>query len=233
MASFTIQVQFDRASMSVLTSAAQALVSIAAATNLANAANGNLALIASGITSLEPYMAAASKAVDAVASQIGVISGSLDEIAEAIIAPPQPVPVSISLALPTRTVKGVLMANFELPNDEIVTIPILTDDASGAPVAAPSGDVFSVVSSLPASLNAVIGATASGAPAVVVNALVAAHMNADPTAPDLFITVSDSAGLSVFVQAIDIVSDTTAKAITLDLVNTTETSQPTPTNPGP
>src|SRR5208337_2235780 len=80
--------------------------------------------------------------------------------------------VRISLGLPTRKKDGKVMANFELLNDEVVMIPILTDDASGDPVPAPSGDTFTVVSSNPASLGAAIGATAAGNPAVVLTPLV-------------------------------------------------------------
>ena len=121
------------------------------------------------------------------------------------------------------------MANFELLNDEVVTIPILTDNAAGTPVTPPAGDTFSVTSNIPGSLNAVVnGAT------VVLNALVQQHLNpAPPAAPDMFITVTDSAGLSSFIQVVDILPDASAKAITLDLVHTTEVSQPVPTAPGP
>lgn len=143
-----------------------------------------------------------------------------------------PVPnlaVKIRLALPTRTRKGILMATYPLANDEIVTIPILTDDVNGDPVTPPSGDTFTAVCSIPASLNAVINGTN-----LVVNALVAAHVNpVAPAAPDLFVTVSDSAGLQTFVQAFDIVADVAPKSITLDLAHATVASQPVPTNPGP
>jgi len=132
----------------------------------------------------------------------------------------------IRLALPSITRKGVLMANFELANDEVATIPILVDDAGGAPVPAPAGDVFSVVSSNPASLGATIGTTAAGTPAVVLTPLVQAS-------PNLSIVVSDSAGLSSFTLGIDIVADTTPKAITLDLTKVTEATQPVPTATGP
>ena len=132
----------------------------------------------------------------------------------------------IRLALPSITRKGVLMANFELANDEVATIPILVDDAAGQPVPAPAGDVFSVVSSNPASLGATIGTTAAGNPAVILTPLVQAS-------PNLSIMVGDSAGLSTFTQGVDIVGDTTPKAITLDLTKVTETSQPVPTATGP
>ena len=113
------------------------------------------------------------------------------------------------------------MANFELANDEVATIPILTDDASGAAVPPPAGDVFSVVSSNPASL----GAAVSGS-SVVLTPLV-------QVSPGLSITVSDSAGLSSFTLGVDIVADTTPKAIVLNLAAVTETLQAVPTAPGP
>ena len=118
------------------------------------------------------------------------------------------------------------MANLQLPNDEILTIGILTLDEAGQTVPAPAGDVFSVVSSNPASLNAAIGATAGGNAAVVINALVQAS-------PGLSFTVSDKDGLTAFTEGVDIVQDTTPKAIGLDLTHTTSVVQPVPTNPGP
>lgn len=137
--------------------------------------------------------------------------------------------VKINLALPTRMRKGVIMSNYPLANDEVVTIAILTDDANGDPVSPPSGDTFSAVSSIPASLAASVTGTS-----LVINALVAAHVNpAAPAAPDLFVTVSDSAGLAKYVLVVDIVADVAPKSITLDLADATTVAQPVPTNPGP
>lgn len=138
-----------------------------------------------------------------------------------------PVAVRIRLALPVVTKKGVIMANFELANDEVATIPILVDDAAGAAVPAPTGDTFTVVSSNPASLGATIGVVAGGtAPALVLTPLVQAS-------PGLSVTVSDSSGLASFTQLVDILEDTTPKAITLDVAAATEASQPVPTATGP
>jgi hypothetical protein len=135
--------------------------------------------------------------------------------------------VSITLALPTVIRKGTLqVANFEILDDTIVTIPILTDDAGGNPVSPPSGDTFTVVSSNPTSLAAVIGATAAGNPAVVLTPGVQAS-------PNITITVSDSAGLTTFAQLCDVVTDATPKAITLDLADATTQPQPVPPNAGP
>lgn len=169
-------------------------------------------------------------AFDIIAQQLEAIANSnratekqLALIAKALLAASAK---SIRLALPTVTRKGVVMANFELANDEVATIGILVDDASGAPVAAPAGDVFTVVSSNPASLGAAMGTTAAGGPAIVLTPLV-------QVSPGLQVTVTDSAGLTAFTQLIDIVQDTTPKAITLDITNAVEVAQPVPTATGP
>lgn len=150
---------------------------------------------------------------------------SLASIAKSLAAPPAPIPKSIRLALPSIMKEGKLMANFELANDEVATIPILIDNAAGAAVPAPAGDTFTVTSSSP-SLGVAIGATTAGAPAVVLTPLVQAS-------PGITVTVSDSAGLTSFAQLVDIVQDLTPKAITLDLADAVEVSQPAPTAPGP
>ena len=116
------------------------------------------------------------------------------------------------------------MPNFELPNDEVVTIPIMTQNSAGVTEPMPAGDVFTVVSSNPASLNAVIGTGTT--PTVVLNALV-------QLSPGLSFTVSDSAGLGVATQIVDIVADVTPTNIVLDLADATHTAQPVPTAPGP
>ena len=139
-------------------------------------------------------------------------------------------PVRLSLGAPLKLKNGKLtVANIELANDEILIIPILTDDAAGVPVPPPAGDTFSVVSSMPASLSAVIDMTTltpPGTPGVKINALV-------QVSPGLSFTVSDSAGLTTFVQGVDIVADTTPAAITLDIAHEVMQSQPVPTAPGP
>lgn len=118
------------------------------------------------------------------------------------------------------------MPNYELSNDTIATIPIMTTDAGGTVVPAPVGDKFTVVSSNPTSLSASIGQTSTGNPAVVLTPLVQAS-------PGLSITVSDSAGLAQDTQLVDIVQDVSPKNVVLDLADATTTTQPTPTAPGP
>jgi hypothetical protein len=118
------------------------------------------------------------------------------------------------------------MANYQLKNDAVDTIPILVRDAAGDVVPAPASDVFTVTSNNPLSLNVVMGQTAAGNPAVVANALV-------QVSPGLSFTVSDSAGLKAFDEGLDIVADTAPAAIGLDLANVTSATQAVPTAAGP
>jgi hypothetical protein len=133
--------------------------------------------------------------------------------------------VSIKLALPIITRNGKIMSNYELVNDAVVDIMITTIDAAGNLVPPPPSDVFTVVSSDMASLNAIIGTMPSGPFAgktsLRINALVALK-------PGLTATISDSAGLTTDVLTIDIVADPTPKAITLDLVDAVLTPQAVP-----
>jgi hypothetical protein len=135
-------------------------------------------------------------------------------------------PARIALAIPQLTRKGVPMANYELANDTVATIGIMTTDANGDVVPMPAGDVFTVVSSNPASLTAAIGATAAGGPAVVLTPLV-------KVSPGLTVTVSDSKGLPQDVQIVDIVNDVTPRNVVLDLAGAATVAQPVPTAPGP
>jgi hypothetical protein len=138
-------------------------------------------------------------------------------------------PMRILLGAPLVLKNGKLtVANIELPNDEVLIIPILTDNDVGMPVPPPPGDVFSVSTSSP-SLSAAIDITTltpPGTPGVKINANV-------QVSPGLSFTISDSAGLPVFVQGVDIMNDTTPKAITLDIPHAVVQSQPVPAAPGP
>lgn len=118
------------------------------------------------------------------------------------------------------------MANFELKNDTVATIAIQTATSGGTVEPAPSGDVFSVTSGNAASLGAAIGQDANGNPAVVLTPLV-------KVSPNIMVTVSDSAGLAVAKQLVDIVEDNTPTNVILDLPDATFASQPIPTAPGP
>jgi hypothetical protein len=135
-------------------------------------------------------------------------------------------PTQIVLCLPTRTdMKGNPMPNFELPNDEIVTIPIQTTNQAGSVEPVPTGDVFTVASSSP-SLGVAVGATAAGNPAIVLTPTVQAS-------PGIVVTVSDSAGLKLATLTVDIVPDVTPANIVLDVADATHVAQPVPAAPGP
>jgi len=131
----------------------------------------------------------------------------------------------IALKLPTRTVKGKIMPNFELPNDEVVTITIETTNSAGVVEPYPAGDVFTAASSSP-SLGVAVGADAKGNPALVLTPLV-------QTSPGITVTVSDSAGLSSATLVVDIVADVTDTNIVLDVADATHVAQPVPAAPGP
>jgi hypothetical protein len=152
----------------------------------------------------------------------------LRELGEIIHLPPIPhcEATKIILALPEIYQGGILMANLQLKNDQVMAIGILTIDNMGTVVPAPAGDVFTVTSSNPASLNCVIGTMASGAPAVIINALVQAS-------PGLSFEIADSSGLAVFDEGVDIVEDFTPAATGLDIANAEVSAQPVPTAVGP
>jgi hypothetical protein len=157
-----------------------------------------------------------------------IINRKLDRILELLeAAPGQSNPATrITLALPSITRNGALVANYELANDTVATISIVTTDAAGATVPAPASDVFSVTSSAPTSLTAAIGKDANGNPAVVLTPLV-------QVSEGLSITITDSAGLTSDAQGIDIVQDLAPKAIGLNLTTASVTAQTVPTAPGP
>jgi hypothetical protein len=135
-------------------------------------------------------------------------------------------PRKIALALPIITRNGKIMANYQLANDVIADIMITTVNANGVLVPAPVGDVFTVVSSDPTKMAAVIGKMPSG-PFVGVPSL---HINALMKGPftGLMATITDSSGLAADPALIDIVEDLTPKTITLDFVDAVLTPQPVP-----
>lgn len=152
------------------------------------------------------------------------IDARLTDIAARL--PPRQRATRIALELPAVTRGGKPVPNYELPNDEVVTITIKTTNQAGITEPYPAGDTFTVVSNNPASLNAVSGTDANGNPAAVINALV-------QLSPNVSFSVSDTAGLNSASQMVDIVQDKTPRNIVLDLADATSTAQPVPTNPGP
>jgi hypothetical protein len=135
--------------------------------------------------------------------------------------PPISVPVAIKLALPTITKDGKDMANLEILNDTVVTVPIMIVDDEGNPVLPPPSDVFTPVSSDLTKLEATIGATATGSQALILKPLVRGWVNGS-------VVVSDSAGLQTVTQGIDIVEDFSPSKLTLDVDHVTTTHQDVP-----
>ena len=136
----------------------------------------------------------------------------------AVLRQQLPEPVAIGLALPIITKKGKLMANFEIKCDTVATIPITVLDPEGAIVPAPTGDVFTAVVSDATKLGVTVNASPA---AIVLTPLV-------QQSPDLTVTVTDSAGLSSYIQIVDIVFDLTPSAIGLDTTGATTAPQPVP-----
>ena len=130
-------------------------------------------------------------------------------------------PTRLHLAIPIIKKGKFPMANFELPNDWVLDIPIQVTNSTGIVEPLPPGDVFTVVSSNPAALNAVVSTDASGNPIVQVNALI-------PVGTNYSVTLSDTAGLTVDVQLFDIIVDQTATNTFLDMAGATHTTQAVP-----
>ena len=129
-------------------------------------------------------------------------------------------PVALAFELPTRKRNGVVMPNFELPNDEVLVITMKAANSAGAFEPLIVGDVYTAASSDPTIGNAVIGVDLAGNPALLVNAMTQAGT--------WTATVTDSKGLAAVTQVFDNVVDATPTALVLDLVDATHTAQPVP-----
>ena len=129
--------------------------------------------------------------------------------------------VRIVFDIPTLTRKGVIMANYELNNDEVLQFRVNAITASGVVEPIPAGDTFTLAVSDPTKLNAVLGADAAGNVTVSVNALVRA-------ATGITVTLTDSSGLAAAVQAFDIVGDVKPIGLTFDLADATNVPQDVP-----
>lgn len=112
------------------------------------------------------------------------------------------------------------MADTPLSNDLVYTVPVVGADQAGNFVPLPSGDVVSAVSSDTTALGVTVGATGTGAPAVVLTPL-------KQNATGITVTVTDSGGLTQDIATFDI-GPGVAKSIALDFTNETTTSQPVP-----
>lgn len=240
MVALTVTVQFNASTMAAINSMANSLAIIAAATpsKQLTAIEGSLATIASAVASKGSPLAAIVAAMTSEESSLAGIGAALAAIAKTIDTPPPPPPVALAIGAPIALKGKIVMANFQLENDAVVAWPILTTNAGGLVEPAPSGDVFTVVSSNPASMNAVIGTATfppatTPAPAVLTNALVA---ESDPGnhGGGLTFTITDSAGLkSATSPLIDIVVDATPVALDVGTTPVVVGSQPAPTAPGP
>jgi hypothetical protein len=154
----------------------------------------------------------------ALITSLQSIAGSLANIAKTSPA------TRIALALPVITRNGKIM-NFELTDDTVAAIPIHTVDDNGDVVPAPTGDVFTSVSSDPTKMTAMIGTMPSG-PMKGAVALILTPMV--KLASNLTATVTDTAALTMEMLTVDIVADLTPKAISLDTVDAVLTTQPVP-----
>lgn len=114
---------------------------------------------------------------------------------------------------------------FLLPNDWILDVPIDAATAAGVMVPLPAGDVPSVVSDTPASLNVAIGTTPAGLPSFLVNALVDGSV--DPTKV-YTVTLTDSAGLGASTTFWQIVPDNTPTTLLADIPGASHTTQAVP-----
>lgn len=107
------------------------------------------------------------------------------------------------------------MANMQLLNDDVQTIPIMGKDAAGDMVALPTGRTPTLVNSDPAAMNAVIVGSS-----YVLNALV-------PLATGISIEIDDGT-LTPEITLWDIVADLTATSVVSNFSAATHASQPVP-----
>lgn len=119
------------------------------------------------------------------------------------------------------------MANYQLFNDKIASVPIVFKDGLGNPITQPEGDGFSVANVSPNSVTASMSFTGANN--------VGPHLNLVPkvqTSPGLVVTVTDTLGHVVSIP-FDIVGDPNAVVMVADMANITTTSQAVPSAPGP
>jgi hypothetical protein len=137
-------------------------------------------------------------------------------------------PTRLALALPIITKKDGTIMNFQLKNDTIADILITTINDAGAIVAAPAGDVDSVISSDATKLAATIGTMPATSAFAGSPSLHLVPVMKGPFVGVLTATLTDSAGLRQDIVGVDIVEDLTATALSVDLTNVVLTPQPVP-----
>lgn len=114
------------------------------------------------------------------------------------------------------------MASFPLPDDWVLTLPIIAQTADGTLSLIPAGDSFTFTTSDPG-VQAVMGTTAAGAPAVVINRLVKGTV-------DVTVTANDSAGLSPATIVLTAQAAAVATQLAFDIPNASHTTQAVPSS---
>ncbi len=137
------------------------------------------------------------------------------------VAPPKPA-VSIELALPEVYNREGKRMPLSILNTEIHKYRILTRDADGETVSAPATDTFSVTPDASGFVGIAIDKMADGSPAVMFTPLKRA------TTTPIAWTLSDSAGLTVDSDTVEIVTNLTPTAVGLDLAAPEVTAQAEP-----
>lgn len=118
------------------------------------------------------------------------------------------------------------MANYPLKLDKVAHFVVTLTNASGGLDPVDPSDVFTVTSSDPTNLEAVVGTNAAGQTEIAVRWL---HTT-DPMLTGVGISISDSAGnVADNAETFDMVAaDHVPDQIGIDLSGVTETSQPVP-----
>jgi hypothetical protein len=167
----------------------------------------------------EAQIAAFQPEITGVNAALAKLQAGVSAILTGVAVPERA--VRLALEIPTTTIRGKPMANFELKNDAVTTFTIKATDSGGGSEPLPAGDVFTIANSDPTNLNAVMGTDAAGNPALVVNAL-------HPLATGITVTITDSAGLQGVSQIFDIVADTAPTNLVLDVADATSVPQAVP-----
>lgn len=122
------------------------------------------------------------------------------------------------------------MPNIELKPTDTWTIALgIVDPATGAVEPIPAGDVFSVGETSSPAIEATIGTTADGKPAVLLRALTLPDANT----MGMSFTVTDSNGDVALKQGVDYPAPAQPGDITLDIAGAVVGTQPAPTTAGP
>lgn len=117
------------------------------------------------------------------------------------------------------------MADTQLMNDKVTSIPLVFKNSVGTIINAPASDTYTAVSSS-ASLGVAI-AEVAGAPTLVLTPKVQAGLS-------YVVTITDASGLPALTGTFDIISDPAVVANwALQITSASTVSQAVPTAPGP